>query len=59
MNTRLYKSKKNSWTAFKEVRANTVTLKLISSEMSSATESGELHNISTTFDRQHRARVYY
>ena len=43
----------------KVARAETVTLKLISSEMSSATESGELHEVSKTFDRQHRARVYY
>ena len=27
--------------------------------MSSATESRELHKVSTTFDRQHRAHVYY
>ena len=45
--------------AFKVVRAYSVTLKLISSEMSSATESRELHKVSTTFDRQHRTSVYY
>ena len=44
---------------FKVVRADTVTLKLISNEMLSATESRELHKVPTTFDRQHRARVYY
>ena len=41
----------------KVVRAYIATLKLILSEMSSATESGELHKVSTNFDRQHRARV--
>ena len=45
--------------SLKVVRADIVTLKSISSEMSSAIESRELHKVSPTFDLQHRGRVYY